>query len=274
VTAVAPVLESFFTQRLMTQQQASGHTIASNKGHLPAPARLRPRAHRQAARPAGLHRPGRPAGQRLPELAGNRPGQQRRHPQRPARGDPVAVHLRRVPGPRALSADHPGAGHPRQTARPGHRVLPHPQRDRGAAGRARHRHLARPPRPRAAGPGMPDRAAGLRAHRPRRRRRPPRHRAARVLPRERPQGTLHPAHRPDRRRAHRLGRRARRHRHRPAVLHPSRRAAQPRRRRAAARQARGGRREPVPVPAVQACLAAYHASRPPWPCCTQASTSP
>jgi integrase/recombinase XerD len=29
MTAVAPVLESFFTQRLMTQQQASGHTIAS-----------------------------------------------------------------------------------------------------------------------------------------------------------------------------------------------------------------------------------------------------
>jgi site-specific recombinase XerD len=29
MTAVAPVLESYFTQRLMTQQQASGHTIAS-----------------------------------------------------------------------------------------------------------------------------------------------------------------------------------------------------------------------------------------------------
>ena len=29
MTAVAPVLESFFTQRLMTQQRASGHTIAS-----------------------------------------------------------------------------------------------------------------------------------------------------------------------------------------------------------------------------------------------------
>jgi site-specific recombinase XerD len=29
MTVIAPVLESFFTQRLMTQQQASGHTIAS-----------------------------------------------------------------------------------------------------------------------------------------------------------------------------------------------------------------------------------------------------
>jgi integrase/recombinase XerD len=29
MTAVAPVLESFFTQRLMAQQRASGHTIAS-----------------------------------------------------------------------------------------------------------------------------------------------------------------------------------------------------------------------------------------------------
>lgn len=29
MTAVAPILESFFTQRLMTQQRASGHTIAS-----------------------------------------------------------------------------------------------------------------------------------------------------------------------------------------------------------------------------------------------------
>jgi len=65
-------------------------------------------------------------------------------------------------------------------------------------------HLARAPRPRPAGVGHPNRATGQRACPAHPRRRPPRRRPTPALPRQRPQGTRYPADSPDRRRAARL----------------------------------------------------------------------
>ena len=49
MTALAPTLQAFFTDRLIRQRQASPHTIAAYRDTLPAAARLRRPAHRQAA---------------------------------------------------------------------------------------------------------------------------------------------------------------------------------------------------------------------------------
>src|SRR5262249_44390566 len=67
--------------------------------HHPAAAAVRLAADRTPARPAHPRRPGRTDDRRVPATPGDRPGQQRDNPQRPAGRDPLAVSLRRPPGP-------------------------------------------------------------------------------------------------------------------------------------------------------------------------------
>ena len=50
MSALAPTLQAFFTDRLVRQRQASRHTIAAYRDALQAAAGLRRRADRQAAR--------------------------------------------------------------------------------------------------------------------------------------------------------------------------------------------------------------------------------
>ena len=45
MTALAPVLQAFFTDRLIAQRQASGHTVAAYRDTLPAAAGLRAKPH-------------------------------------------------------------------------------------------------------------------------------------------------------------------------------------------------------------------------------------
>ena len=193
MTAIAPTMQAFFTDRLMSQLHASPHTIASyrdtmrlllafacqQRGKQPsqldftdldAPvigafltdletARGNGVTTRNA-RLAAIHSLFRYASLHVPEHAG------------------LISRVLAIPGKRH---DHPtGASYPGG--------------DQRAAGSTEPRNLGRPPRSCAAPTRRPGGPAGLRAHRPRRQRRRSRHRAARDLPRQRPQGTRDPAH--------------------------------------------------------------------------------
>ena len=57
MSAVAPTLEAFFTQRLMSQKRASRHTIAAYRDGFRPPARLRPGPQRKGPVAAGVRRP-------------------------------------------------------------------------------------------------------------------------------------------------------------------------------------------------------------------------
>ena len=101
MTALAPTLQAFFTDRLIrpAPRQPAHHRRLPR--HAPAAARLRRRAHQQAHRPrwtiADLDAPligG------VPRPPRTRARQQRPHPQRPAGRDPLAVPLRRAAPPR------------------------------------------------------------------------------------------------------------------------------------------------------------------------------
>ena len=193
MSALAPTLQAFFTDRLIGQRQASPHTIAAYRDTLRlllAFAAQRTGKQPSSARP---RRPRRAADRRVPRPPRTRARQQRPHPQRPPGRDPLAVSLRRAAPPRARRLIAARARDPAQALRARADHVPDRTRDRRAARRARPQHLDRPPRPRAAAARRPDRAARLRADRPHLRRRPPRHRRARQLPRQGPQATHHPA---------------------------------------------------------------------------------
>ena len=151
MTALAPALQAFFTERLITQRNASPQTIAAYRDTFRLLLALRARADRQAAVRAGHRRSRRAADRRVPQPSRTRPGQQPQDPQRQARSDPLLLPVRGAGAPRARAHDRPGDGDPDQAPRAQHRLLPRPRRDQGAARRARPKHLARPPRPRAAG---------------------------------------------------------------------------------------------------------------------------
>ena len=74
MTALAPTLEAFFTERLIAQRQASAHTVAAYRDTFRLLLALRRRPHRQAAVQAGPRRPRRPADRRLPRPPGARRG--------------------------------------------------------------------------------------------------------------------------------------------------------------------------------------------------------
>ena len=211
MSALAPTLQAFFTDRLIRQRHASPHTIAAYRDTLRLLLGFAPtRPGKQPSRLdiADLDAP--LIGAFLDHLEHDR-GNSDPHPQRPPGRDPLAVPLRRAAPPRARRDDPTRPGDPAQTLRPRAGHLPHRTRDRRPARRPRPRHLDRAPRPRPAAARRPDRAARLRADRPRPARDvAPRRRRARQLPRQRPQGPHHPADHADRRRPARLAHRARR----------------------------------------------------------------
>ena len=114
MTALAPTLQAFFTDRLAGQRQASPHTIAAYRDTCRLLLAFAAAAHRQGTLPARLRRPGRPADRRVPRPPRRRPGQQRPDPQRPAGRDPLAVQLRRPAPPRARRASSSGSWPSRQ----------------------------------------------------------------------------------------------------------------------------------------------------------------
>ena len=165
MSAVAPTLEAFFTQRLISHKRASPHTIAAYRdgfrlllafaqdrcgkapsqldfGDLDAPAIGAFLAHLERGR-------GNSAQSRNARLA--------------------AIHslfrFAALAHPEHAQKHRPGTGHPTQTLRPGADHLPHRTRGRRAAHRLRPVHLDRPARPRAAAARRPDRPADLRTDR-------------------------------------------------------------------------------------------------------------
>jgi site-specific recombinase XerC len=145
MTAIAPVLQSFFTDRLMTQLHASPHTIASYRDTMRLLLAYASRQHGKepsALDFADLDAP--VIGAFLTSLE-------------TGRGNGVTTRNARLTAarslfryaspvrPRACRSHRPGPGHPRKAPPPPHGLLPHPRRDRRPAGRARHRDLDRPP---------------------------------------------------------------------------------------------------------------------------------
>ena len=221
MTAFAPLLQAFFTDRLMTQYGASPHTIASYRdafklllgyvhqqtGTLPARLDLvdldaatiggflqhleTVRGNSIATRNtrlAAIHSLFRYASLQVPEhadLIGRVLAIQTKRTT-----TTIVTFLDRVELDALLAAPDPSTWHGRRD----HALLV-------VASRA-------------------DRTAGLRAHRLGRRRRAPRHRPARALPGQGPQGSLHATDQPHRERPDWVARRAWRGPDRAALLHP------------------------------------------------------
>ena len=167
VSTLAPILESFFTDRLGRQLHASPPHRARLPGHVPAAPPLRPPAHRQTAVPAGPRRPRRPADQPDSWTTSNTTGTTRVRT-RNARLAAIRSMFRYASyrEPAHAGADPTRPGHPRQTCPPTRpcRILSPAEID-AAHRRPRPRHLARPTRPRPARHRHPDRATRLRTHR-------------------------------------------------------------------------------------------------------------
>ena len=172
MSTLAPLLEAFFTERLIgpARRQPAHHRRLPR--HVPPAAALRA-AHAPASRrpSSTLDRPRRPADRRVPRPSGDRAGRQRAHPQRPAHRHPLPVRVRRLPPPRARrgSSNACSPSHPSASTGPWSPSSPHPRSTRcwppGPP------HPDRAPRPRPAPPRRPDRAARLRADRAHLRRR-------------------------------------------------------------------------------------------------------
>ena len=167
MTALAPTLQAFFTERLITQRNASPHTIAAYRDTFRLLLTLRPRADRQTAVPAGHRRPRRAADRRVP-----RPSRSRHGATAPGLATPGSGQSTRSTGsPRSSipSTPHTIAGCMAiPTKRHERNIVSYLDLDEIKALLAApdRGHLARPARPRAARARDPDRRARLRAHRP------------------------------------------------------------------------------------------------------------
>ena len=163
MSALAPTLQAFFTDRLIGQRAASPNTIAAYRDTFRL--LLGFASDRTGKTPSALDIADLDApliAAFLDHLEHDRHNSVR-DPQRPPRRDPLAVRLRRPAPPRARRHHPAGAGHPAQTLRAQPAHLPHRAGGRRAARRLRPDHLDRPARPRHARARRPDRAAGLRA---------------------------------------------------------------------------------------------------------------
>ncbi len=176
MTALAPALQAFFTQRLITQRSSSPETIAAYRDAFRLLLRF---AHEQTGKqPFELDIDDLDA-----PLIGaflNHLEQDRGNSPRTRNARLGAIHsfyrFAALEHPEHATRSRRVMAIPTKRSRAQHRHLPRSRRDQSAARRARPRHLARPPRPRATDAHDPDRRARLRTHRPARRRRPPRHR--------------------------------------------------------------------------------------------------
>ena len=72
MTALAPILQGFFTDRLIRQRHASPHTVAAYRDTCRLLLELRRAADRHPAHPTRPRRPGRRAGRRVPAPPGDR----------------------------------------------------------------------------------------------------------------------------------------------------------------------------------------------------------
>ena len=167
MTALAPILEAFFTERLAASATPA-RTPSPPTATPPPAAALRPQPHRPtapSARPRRSRR--RAASAAFLDPPRNRRGQHHAAPATPA--SPPSTRSSATP-PCAIPntpSRSSGCCDPAETHRAEPRLLPHPRRDRRAAGRAR------PTTPGSAAAitpcsrGGPDRAARLRADRTR-----------------------------------------------------------------------------------------------------------
>jgi len=164
MSALAPTLQAFFTERLIGQRQASPHTITAYRDTFRllliftqartgiAPHRLDIDDVDAALIGAFLDH--------LEHDRGNSPGT-RNHRLAAIRS---LYHYAALRHPEHGN-DRASPRDPQQAPRPRDRQLPHRARDRRAARSARPQPLDRPPRPRAHHARHPDRAPRLRAHR-------------------------------------------------------------------------------------------------------------
>ncbi len=247
MTALAPTLQAFFTDRLATQRHASGRTVAAYRDTFRLLVSFV--SDRTGTPPSKLDLAdlGAPAiGAFLLHLE-----QQRHNSVRTRNARLAAIH----------SFFRYAALHHPEHADLISRVLsiPHKRYARALVcfltlgrnpGAARHpgpAHLDRPPRPRDAPRRGADRPAGSRAHRAALPRRRPHYRTARPLHRERQEGTLHATDATRRGDPAQLARRARREPRRPTVPEPAWHDAQHRCGGITRHQVRQGSRTRCPV---------------------------
>ena len=227
MTALAPTLQAYFTDRLLCQRRASPNTVASYRDTFRL---LLGFAQQQTGTRAGT--PGARAISTRPRSA--RSSTTSRHDRgNSARTRNIrlaAVHsffhyaaLRR---PEHAALIQRVLAIPAEALRRAHRLRSSPRRGRLRCSTPRSHDLGRPTRPRAAAHRRADRAARVRADRAHLRRRRTSAPARTCARRQRTQGARHPAHPPDRRGAPRLAARAPRPARRPALPQPRRRAAQ------------------------------------------------
>jgi hypothetical protein len=175
MSLIAPTLQAFFTDRLITQRNCSPETIASYRDSLRL---LLEYAHEQTGKQpfqldfSDLDAP--LIGAFLTHLEEHRGNSVRTRNNSP-RGDPLPLSVCRPEASRARPDDRQGHGDPHQAPSARGHLLPRPGRDQGAAQGSGPQPLAGPPRSRAAAHPDPDRAARLRAHRSPRARHHPRH---------------------------------------------------------------------------------------------------
>lgn len=117
MSALAPTLQTFFTDYLQRQRKASPHTIAAYRDAV----RLLLAFTTEHSPPTRHCRPRRAVDRRVPRPPRARPGQHHPHPQRGARRAPLALPLRRSAPPRARRANRPRARDPTQTRRQANR---------------------------------------------------------------------------------------------------------------------------------------------------------
>ena len=106
MSALAPELQGFFTERLIGQRQRQPPHHRRLPRRVPAAAALRPRREPASHRhELDARRPRRRGHRRVPRPPRDRPSQQCPHPQRPAGRHPLALPLRGAAAPRARRAD-------------------------------------------------------------------------------------------------------------------------------------------------------------------------
>ena len=265
MSALAPSLQAYFTDRLIGQRAASPQHHRRLQRRPPAPAGLRRREGRQGAQRPRHRRPRRAADRRVPGPPGTRPAQRRPQPQQPPGGHPLAVRA-------TLALHHPehAGSIARVLAIPAKRTernlvtyLTDPEID-ALLGSCRPEDMDRPARPCPVHAHHPDRTADLRADRAH----PPGHHAQRRGQRaHRRQGqerTTHSAAARHQGSPQCLARRAARRSRRPAVSHPHRHPPQPRRHRTAPRPPPGPGPHHLPVTPGQTCQHAHAASLCGW----------
>ena len=136
MSALAPTLQAFFTDRLIAQRHASPHTIASYRNTMRL---LLEFAQKRLRTPAARLDLGQLDADLIGAFLEHLEHDRRKHSrdaQRQAGSDPLALPVRQPPSSRARRADRTRARDPTQTPRSNTHHAPHRQRDQRAAQRA------------------------------------------------------------------------------------------------------------------------------------------